>query len=91
MKLSFSRYYEPFTIQMYERYMKTLGHNVSVEEYGFVIDKSNYILRATPDGKVTDGSFGVIEVKCSEEYRENDPKDICSVSKNSPTMLKQKQ
>ena len=83
MKLSFGKYYEPIAIQMYERYMKTIGHNASVEECGFVIDKNNYILGATPDGKVTDGSFGIIEVKCSEEYRDNDPKDICFVSKNS--------
>ena len=83
MKLSFGRYYEPIAIKMYERYMKTIGHNVSVEECGFVIDKNNYILGATPDGKVTDGSFGIMEVKCSEEYRDNDPKDICFVSKHS--------
>ena len=35
------------------------------------------LLGATPDGKVVfDGEFGIIEVKCSEEYGNVDPKDI---------------
>ena len=67
MNLSFDTYYEPIAIQMYERYMKTIGHNVSVEECGFVIDKTNYILGANPDGKVPEGSFGIIEVKLFEQ------------------------
>ena len=82
MELSFGKYYEPISIPMYECYMKTIVHNVSVEEFGFVMDKNNYILGATPDGKSTDGSFGIIEVKCIEKYRDNDPKDIYFVSKN---------
>ena len=29
-----------------------------------------------------DGEFGLLEVKCSEEYKNIDPKDICFISKN---------
>jgi len=42
------------------------------------------MLGASPDGKTqVDGLFGIIEVKCSEEYKDVDPKNICFISKNS--------
>ena len=31
---------------------------------------------------VFDGELGIIEVKCSEEYSNVDPKNICFISKN---------
>ena len=82
-KLSYGRYNEPIAIQHYEQYLKLKNHVVVVEPSGFVIDPVNYILGATPDGKVfCDGQYGIIEVKCSEEYKNIDPKDICFISKN---------
>ena len=40
---------------------------------------------ATPDAKITDTNatslFGIAEVKCTEEYKDIDPKDICYISK----------
>ena len=65
VKLSFGRYYEPIAIPMYERYMESIGHNVPAEECGLVNVKNNYILGKTPNGKVTNGSFGIIEMKFS--------------------------
>ena len=49
------------------------------------MDNNNFVLGATPDGKVVvDGEFGLLEVKCSEVYKNTDPKDICFISKNPP-------
>ena len=59
-------------------------YEVVGEPSGFVIDKNNFVLGATPDGKViVDGEFGLLEVKCFEEYNNIDPKDIFFISKNS--------
>ena len=81
-KLAYGRYYEPIAIQSYEKYMKIKGHVLVVEPCGLVIDNVNYVLGATPDGKVfINGEFGIIEVKCSEQYRDVDPKDICFIAK----------
>lgn len=53
---------------------------MSVEPCGLVIDPENFVLGASPDGKVThNGTFGIVEVKCSEEYKDIDPKDICYI------------
>ena len=82
-KLSYGRYHEPIAIKHYESYAKLKGHKTVVEPCGLVINSENFILGATPDGKVVfDGEFGIIEVKCSEEYSNVDPKDICFISKN---------
>ena len=83
MKMEYGRFYEPIAIQHYERYMRLSGFNIMVEQCGLVIDKVNYVLGATPDGKVCcDGSFGILEVKCSEQYKDIDPKSICHISPN---------
>ena len=63
--------------------MKINGYNAVVESSGFVIDENNFILGCTPDGKVLcDGEYGIIEIKCPEQYSNVDPKDICFISKN---------
>ena len=83
-KLAYGHYYEPIAIK-HENYLRLSGYEVVVEPCGFVIDKNNFVLRATPDDKVVvDGEFGLSEVKCSEEYKNIDPKDICFISKNPP-------
>ena len=64
------------------------GYEVVGEPCGFVIDKNNFVVGATLDGKVVvDSEFGLLEVKCSEEYNNIDPKDICFISKNSPFFI----
>ena len=67
--------------------MKSMEHIVSVEPSGLIVDKTNFIFAATPDGKVIDTSekllFGILEVKCSEEYKDIDPADIPFISKTS--------
>ena len=84
-KLAYGHYYEPITIKHYENSSRLSGYEVVVEPCGFVIDKNNFVLGATPDDKVVvDGEFGFSEVKCSEEYKNIDPKDICFISKNPP-------
>ena len=68
-KLNFSRYHEPIALQQYEKFMKSKQHHIQVENIGLVIDYENYILGATPDGKVVDPTeispYGIIEIKCS--------------------------
>ena len=53
---------------------------------GLVIDHKDYVLAATPDGKVIDlnaeNIYGILKVKCSEEYRDVDPKDVCLLRRN---------
>ena len=72
-------------MNQYENLMKVSDRKIMVESCGLVIDHKNYVLAATPDGKVTDlnaeNIYGILEVKCSEEYRDVDPKDVCFVAK----------
>ena len=88
-KLNFGRYHDilplHIALQQYEKFMKSKQHHIQVENIGLVIDYENYILGATPDGKVVDPTeiypYGIIEIKCSEEYKNNDPLDICLFSR----------
>ena len=86
-KMAFGRYHEPIAIQQYEKYMSSKQHCVQVEQSGLVIDKTNFVFGATPDGKIIDLSepcpYGILEVKCSEEYQSNSPRDIIYISKTS--------
>ena len=67
--------------------MKLNNQPIQVEKCGLVIDSENYVLGASPDRKVIDmadpSAFGIIEIKCSEEYKDIDPKDICFIAKDS--------
>ena len=58
-----------------------------MERCGLVIDRENYVLGASPDRKVIDmpdlSAFGIIEIKCFDEYKDIDPKDICFIAKDS--------
>lgn len=82
MKMRYGKFFEPIAIQAYEKFMHLSGWKISVDQCGLVIDSQNFVLGATPDGKVFDGaSFGILEVKCSEHYKDIDPKDVCSISK----------
>ena len=77
------KFYEPIAISYYEKYFKSHGYDIKVEPYGLVIDEQNYVLGASPDGKVSlNDSYGILEVKCSGEYKNVDPKDVCFISKN---------
>ncbi|XP_065656656.1 uncharacterized protein LOC101240241 isoform X7 [Hydra vulgaris] len=79
-KMNHGKFYKPIAISNYEKYLLSENHVVIIELCGLAIDKNNFILGATPDGKVQ--VFGIIEVKCNEEYKNVDPKDICFMSKN---------
>ena len=78
-KLDHGIYYEPFALTAYENYMKLNNRPVTVSNCGLWISPENFTFAATPDGKVSDNqernSFGIIEVKCPEEYKEFDPAD----------------
>ena len=53
------------------------------EPSGLFTDEQNYVLGDKFDGKIIfNDSYGVLEVKCSEEYKDVDPKDVCFVSKS---------
>ncbi|XP_057294057.1 uncharacterized protein LOC130622600 [Hydractinia symbiolongicarpus] len=83
VKFEYGRYHEPIAIAHYERYMKIAGFQVVVENNGLTIDQNNYVLGATPDGRVNcNGFYGILEVKCSHLYRDIYPKLVCSVAKN---------
>ena len=66
--------------------MKRIDHNLHAEKSGFVVDYLNCVLGASPDGKVIDlhehPIYGIVEVKCPEEYKDVSPREICFVSKN---------
>ena len=86
-KMDFGRYHEPISLNHYEKFMKSKQHHVQVENVGLVIDYANYVIGASPDRKIIDSSetfpYGIMEIKCSEEYKNNDPRDICFISKSS--------
>ena len=63
--------------------LQKIGHKTVVEPCGFVFDSEIFIFGAIPDGKVVSyGEFSIIEVKCSEEYSNVDPKGLCFISRN---------
>ena len=86
LKLSHDKFFEPIALQRYEQYMKRINHNLHVEKSGFVVDYLNCVLGATPDGKVIDlhedPIYGMVVVKCPEEYKDVSPGVICFISKN---------
>ena len=86
-KMGFGRFYEPVAITRYDQYMKSCNYNVQLEKCGLVLDSVNFVLGASPDGKVKDSTetvkFGIMEVKCSEEYKDFDPKSVAFISKTS--------
>ena len=60
--------------------MEMSNCKVVVNECGLIVDPKTFVLGATPDGKVYDGmSFGILEVKCTENYKDIDPKDPCII------------
>ena len=78
------KFYEPIAISNDEIYFKSHGYDIKVEPCGLVIDGQNYILGASPDGKGSlNDCYGILEIKCSEEYKNVDPKDVCFLTKNS--------
>ena len=50
------------------------------------MDYENFVLGASPDGNVIDlhenPVYGIVEIKCPEEYTDVSPRDICYISKN---------
>ena len=86
LKLSHGKFYEPIALSKYEQYMKSINHDIQVEKSGFVIDYKNFVLGASPDSKVVDlledPVYGLVEIKCPEEYKDFNPRDICYISKN---------
>ena len=81
-KFAYRPYYEPIAIKHYENYLRLSGYEVVVEPCGFVIDKNNLFLEPSQMVKLL--WMVNLEVKCSEEYKNIDPKDICFISKNPP-------
>ena len=84
-KLSYGKFNEPIAIQKYENFMKVSGRKIMVESCGLVINHKNHVLAATSYGKIiglnAENIYGILEEKCSEEYRDVDPKDVCFVAK----------
>ena len=82
--MNHAKFYEPIAISDYEKYFKFNSYRIKVEPCGLVIDKQNYVAEATPGVKVSfNDSYGILGVKCSEEYKNVVPKNVCFISKNS--------
>ena len=83
-KIDHDKFNEPIAISNYAKYFKSHGYdNIKVEPCVLVRDEQNHILGASPDGKVSlNDSYGILEVKSSEEYNNVDQKDVCFISKN---------
>ena len=55
-----------------------------MESCSLVIDEKTHVLGVTTNGKVTfNGSYGILEVKCSKEYKNVGRKDVFFISKKS--------
>ena len=87
IRLDYGRHFEPIALQRYETFMKLNNRPIQVEKCGLVKDSKNYVSGGSPDGKVIDmddpSAFGIIEIKCSEEYKDINPNDICFIAKDS--------
>ena len=87
-KLDHGRFFEPEAIKVYTDYFKMIGHPIVFDKCGFVINTDYYFMGASPDGKVTESSlegskkFGILEVKCPEQFKNVDPKHAAMVAEN---------
>ena len=85
-KLEHGRYFEPEAIKVYCNYFKMIGHQLTYDKSGLVINPEYYYMGASPDGKIIDLSFdghkkfGIVEVKCPEQFKDVDPKHAAWVS-----------
>ena len=88
MKLDHGRFFEPETIKVYKNYAMLNGFPLKYDRCGLVLNTAYYFMGASPDGKIIDASleggkkFGIIEVKCPEQFKEVDPKHVALVSKS---------
>ena len=63
-----------------------IGHPLTYDKSGLVINPEYYYMGASPDGKIIDLSFdgrkkfGIVEVKCPEQFKDVDPKHAAWVS-----------
>ena len=85
-KFEYGRVNEPIALQKYEQYYESCGHKIHVESSGLVIRPNSFILGATPEGRVIDVKekdiFGLVEIKCPQQYCDFDMADIDQVQKN---------
>ena len=70
-------------------YFKMIKHPLKYEKCGLVLNTDYNFMGASPDGKVIidttlegQKKFGILEVKCPEQYKEIDPKHAALVSDN---------
>ena len=84
-KLEHGKYYEEEARQLYLSFHRSKGYYINIQSSGFVIDHVNFVLGASPDGKIIDpnvkDSFGLLEIKCPAEYKDCDPRDACLIAK----------
>ena len=64
-----------------------MNYSIQFERCGLVLDPVNYVLGASPDGKVIEFNeytpYGILEVKCSEEYKDCAPTHVPYLSSSS--------
>ena len=87
-KLDQGRFFEPEAIKAYKTYAMLNGFPLKYGKCGLVLNTAYYFMGASPDGKIIDASlegrkkFGIIEVKCPEQFKEVDPKHVALVSES---------
>ena len=87
-KMEHGIFFEPQAIKVYTNHFKMIKHPLKYEKCGLVLNTDYYFMGASADGKVIDTAlegqkkFGILEVKCPEQYKEIDPKHAALVSDN---------
>ncbi len=75
--------YEKVALRKYMRCMRNIGHKVTVEYSGLVVDQKIPYIGCSPDGKVCDPvshpHFGIVEIKCPHTYRSITPGDAATL------------
>ena len=82
--MSYGLINESAAVEMYTKYMNSIGHEVTTYRSGLVVDGRSFWLGASPYRKVIDPQntppYGLVEVKClgKKENQKMDPKEICN-------------
>lgn len=61
----------------YVDYMKASGNTVIISESGVIVSKKMQWLAASPDRKVIDKDYGLMEIKCPYAFKNLTPEEAC--------------
>lgn len=85
-KFEYGQVNEPIALKQYDDFFKSHNHSIDISSCGVVIPPNACILGASPDAKVIDPQeedvFGLVEIKCPQQYCDFDAADIAQVQPN---------